>query len=66
MPKYKVNIYYSFFNSFIVEAKNEEDAISIARSMQIDTEQISLNLENWEDADEAFEINENDFTEETI
>ncbi len=65
MPKYKVNIHYSSYNSFIVNAKNEEDAITIARSMQIDLDQITSNLENWEDADEVFEINENYFSEKT-
>ncbi len=65
MPKYKVNIHYSSFNSFTVEAKNEEDAITIAHSMQIDLDQILSNLGNWEEADEAFEINENYFSEKT-
>jgi hypothetical protein len=57
MKKYEVRIYYSGFCSYIIEAENEDNAIEKGRLLNINTSEILTNLENWEDADTAEEIN---------
>jgi hypothetical protein len=56
MKKYEVQIYYSGFCSYIIEAENEYNAIEKGRQLDIETDQILTNLENWEDADTAEEL----------
>ncbi len=51
--KYEVKIYYSGFCTYEVEAKNESDAITKARTRQVDSGEVISNLESWEEADSA-------------
>lgn len=55
MKKYEVKIYYSSFCTYEIDAKNEEQAIKKARNLEINRNEILSNLENWKEADEAFE-----------
>ena len=55
MKKYKVKIYYSGFCTYEIEAENEEQAIILAQNLEINKDEILSNLENWKEADEAFE-----------
>lgn len=50
-------MYYSGFCTYEVIANNEEQAILKASKLPINKMEILSNLERWEDADEAFEIN---------
>ncbi len=56
MKKYEVKIYYSGFCSYEIDAENVEQAITKARNIEINRNEILSNLENWKEADEAFEI----------
>ncbi|MDR2632394.1 MAG: hypothetical protein LBC51_02055 [Treponema sp.] len=56
MKKYDVHIYYSSFCSYTIEAKDESDAIEKGRRINVNTNEILSNLENWKDADTAEEI----------
>jgi hypothetical protein len=56
MKKFEIQIYYSGFCSYIVEAEDEGDAITKGRQMPIIQENIMSSLENWEEADTAEEI----------
>lgn len=56
MKKYEVKIYYSSFCTSEIEAENVDQAIEKARNLEINRKDILSNLENWEEADEAFEI----------
>ena len=56
MKKYEVKIYYSGFCSYVIEAESSELAIEKGRNMEINTNQILTNLENWEEADTVEEI----------
>lgn len=60
MKKYEVKIYYSGFCTYEIEAENEEQAIDKARNLEINRNEILSNLENWEEADEAFETKNKD------
>src|SRR3972149_7237282 len=51
--KFEVNIYYSSYCSFIVEAKDKTEAISKARKLGINENEIVTNLETWVEADTA-------------
>lgn len=51
--KYEVKIYYSGFCTYEVEAADESDAITKARTRQIDNDKLLSNLESWDDADSA-------------
>lgn len=53
---YKVNIYYSGFCTYTIEAENEGDAIIKARKLPTINNEILSNLENWEEADMANKI----------
>lgn len=55
---YEVKIYYSGFCTYEVVAKDENGAVEKARKLPINEGEILSNLENWKDADEAFEIGE--------
>jgi hypothetical protein len=55
--KYEVKIYYSGFCTYEIEAEDESDAITKARTRQVDSGEIVSNLENWEEADSAELVN---------
>jgi hypothetical protein len=55
----EVTLYFSSFCTFEVEAESKEEAILKARCLKIDRDEIFSNLENWDEADTAIEI-END------
>lgn len=55
MKKFEVKIYYSGYCSHDVKAKNENEAVVIARKLALNKDEILSNLENWKKADEAFE-----------
>jgi len=54
--KFEVQISYTGFCTYQVEAKDKSDAIKKARELTINNSEISNNLENWEDGDEAEEL----------
>lgn len=54
--KFEVNIYYTGFCSYVIEAQNEAEAILTARKLPVNQNEIIINLENWEQADTATEI----------
>jgi len=54
--KFKVEIYYSGFCSYEIEAANESEAVLKAREIELKEEDLLSNLENWEEADIAEEI----------
>lgn len=56
MKTYEVKRHYSSFCTFEISAENEEQAIIQARGLEGNKDEILSNLENWEAADEAFEI----------
>ena len=56
MKKYEVKIYYTSFCTFEIDADSEEEAIFKARKLEINNNELEINLENWEEADEAYEI----------
>ncbi|MFQ5965854.1 MAG: hypothetical protein ACE5KZ_16410 [Candidatus Scalinduaceae bacterium] len=56
MKKFEVNIYYSSFCTYEVEAENMDGAIKKARKININENDILTNLENWEEADAAVKI----------
>ena len=50
---FEVNIYYSSYCTYIVEAKDKTEAISKARKLGINENDILTNLETWVEADTA-------------
>lgn len=60
MKIFEVKIYYSGFCTYEIEAENEEQAIDKARNLEINRNEILSNLEDWKEADEAFEIENKD------
>ena len=62
MKKYQVNIHYSTFCAYEIEAENEQDAILIARQLQINKNEILNNLENWFEADTAIDLHDAEAT----
>lgn len=56
MKKFEVNIYYSSFCTYEVEADNMDEAIKKARKINTNENNILTNLENWEEADTAERI----------
>ena len=57
MKKFSVNIYRSGFCNYSIEAKDESEAIELARKLPTNNHELLSNLEVWEEADEAFELN---------
>lgn len=57
--KYKINVYYSTFYSYEVNAKNEEEAFEKIKDLYVNKDEILDNLERWQQADTIEEI-END------
>ena len=60
MKVFEVKIFYSGFCTYEIEAENEEQAINKARNLEININEILSTLKNWEEADEAFEIENKD------
>ena len=58
--KHEVNIYFSGFCTYEIEANSKDDAIEKARQLPINKKEILSNLENWFEADEAFEVRKNE------
>ncbi len=54
--KFEVQIYYSGFCCYNVEAKNEMDAVGIAKSLPLKKNEILSNLEIWDEANTAEEL----------
>lgn len=53
---FEVKIYYTGFCTHTVEAENEIEAILKARNLPINQTEVLSNLENWEEADTATQI----------
>lgn len=53
---YEVQIYYTGFCTYRIEAPNQEEAILQARNIPINGNDILSNIENWEEADLAIEL----------
>ena len=53
--KFNVQIYYSGYCTYNIDAENEEEAIIKARDLPVNKNEIFTNLEDWEDADIAEE-----------
>jgi hypothetical protein len=53
---FEVKVYYSGFCTFEISAKSKDEAISLARRLPRKDDELIKNLENWQDADEAFEL----------
>ncbi len=53
---FEVKIYYTGFCTYIIEAQDASEAILKARNLPVNHNEILSNLENWEDADTAAEI----------
>ncbi|MDO4880791.1 MAG: hypothetical protein Q3983_05880 [Capnocytophaga sp.] len=56
--KYIVNIYYSTFCSYEIEADNEEEAYEKAKEQSVNKEEIISNIEEWNEANTIEEIYE--------
>ncbi|MDE0472577.1 MAG: hypothetical protein OXH57_11625 [Ekhidna sp.] len=56
MKKFNVNIYYTGFCNYEVSAKDEEEAIQIARKLEVKKQQFFTTLESWKEADTAEEL----------
>lgn len=56
MKKFEVQIYYSGFCTYEVEADSKETAILKARKFNLKINEILSNIENWKEADIAREI----------
>lgn len=54
--KFEVQVYYTGFSTYLINAESEEEAILKARKEKIKLKEICSNLENWENADIAVEI----------
>lgn len=54
---FEVKIFHSTFCTHQIKAKTEDEAIRKARKFPIHKNEILNNLENWEEADDAEEIN---------
>jgi hypothetical protein len=54
--KFEVQIYFSGFCTYEIEAENIDFAIEKARLLEIKKNELFSNLENWKEADTAIEI----------
>jgi hypothetical protein len=54
--KFEIKIYYTGFCTYEIEAQDEAEAILKARKLPVNQNEIITNLENWEEADTAKEI----------
>jgi hypothetical protein len=57
MKHFNVNIYHSGFCSYSIEAKDEFEAVELARKLPINNDELLQNMEVWEEADVALELN---------
>jgi hypothetical protein len=57
--KFEVRKYYSTFMTVEVEANNEEEAYNITKGITPSHSETYTNLEEWEEANEVFRIEEN-------
>ena len=48
-----VKLFYSGFYTHEVVAKNEEEAILIARQLELKKNELFANIQNWKEADSA-------------
>lgn len=55
--QFEVNIYYSSYCTYTVEAKDKTEAILKARKLGINENEILTNLETWVGADTAEPVN---------
>jgi hypothetical protein len=53
---FQVQIYYSSFCTYEIKATNEENAINLAREMDVVKAELIRNIENWKEADIADEV----------
>ena len=51
LKQFEVEIYYSGFCTYQIEAKTEEEAIIKARERQADRNELLSNIESWKEAD---------------
>lgn len=51
--KYEVQIYFSGFSTYTIEAENETEAIKKARLQPVNQDELFSNIQNWKDADNA-------------
>jgi hypothetical protein len=49
--KFEVKIYHTGFCSYLIEARNELEAVRKARSLKINEHELMTHLEPWEEAD---------------
>ena len=56
MKKFDVKIHYTGFCSYKISAKNEEEAILKARDLKFKKDEYFSTLDNWEEADTAEEL----------
>ncbi|HNX11919.1 MAG TPA: hypothetical protein PKH68_02915 [Paludibacteraceae bacterium] len=54
--KFEIKIYYTGFCTYEIEAQDEAEAIIKARKLSVNQNEIITNLENWEEADTATDI----------
>lgn len=57
MKHFNVNIYYSGFCNFTIEADDEFEAVELARKLPINNDELLSNMAVWKEADEANELN---------
>ena len=51
--KFEVQIYYTGYCTYLINAESEDEAILKARKEKIKVKEVCSNFENWEDADVA-------------
>lgn len=51
--QYKVEIYYSTYNTHFIEAESEDEAVLKAREEAVNKNELMDNLDHWEEADVA-------------
>lgn len=56
IKKFEIKIYFTGFCNYEIEAQDEVEAILKARNLPINQNEILTNLNNWEEADTATEI----------
>jgi hypothetical protein len=56
MKTFDVNIYYSGFCGYKIDAEDEYEAIEKARNMDINQSELLSNLEAWKEADTVEEV----------
>ena len=59
MEKYTIKLFYSGYNTFEIEAANENKAIEKARVTHLKKSELLATIEPWHEADEV-EVTKND------